>query len=179
MKASITGVLLLLALSSCGPSRYISQLESNNLKNLSLDYNIASVEVIDERLNVSNYPIRLPFVSSPGQLIKNVPVIDSTHRRIIESVIRKNCSGSGDPVLVEVHLLNGYKQFSATFWNETEKAYVQLQIRIRKGNDNFILCDSYADYHINSVDARSRRIERLYQLALEGAVINCLNYLDE
>lgn len=179
-QTSTTLISLLLVMNSCMSTKLISQkLDQYLEKDLKLNYFINSIEVYDHRDSISNEDIKLPFISHPKQKITNITPLDGTHISIIKNTLKERSTTTGNPARINVNIVKAYKEFSATFWNEKERVFVELQLdMIDQSNNISVLCSSHAEYNYTSGDAKHKRIEMFYQKAFKGALIDCLSKVE-
>lgn len=142
---------------------------------LHIPASIESIEFSDRRTNVSfEHDISLPVFSKPNQFIEFYPKFNSTHQRLVFDLIHKNFSTDSSRVVkVNVELLEGVKEFSATFARETEKVKIKLRITMVDG-DAKLLGESSGEYFVSSADAKYVRFEELYQRTLQTVTYNAL-----
>lgn len=175
MKNIIYLLLCSLFLVSCSANRYLNYINTKIDKDIKANLNVDSIRVFDHRTNISDSDIKLPFISYPKQLIKNIPPLDSTHIETIKNTIKQSCSGDGDRIRINVNIIEAYKEFSATFASEKEKVYVEIQLDMVDNQGNLsVLCSSHAEYDLTVSDAKHKNFEELYLLAFKGAIITCL-----
>ncbi|HYG38622.1 MAG TPA: hypothetical protein VD908_08390 [Cytophagales bacterium] len=176
MKSKILPIIsILIILSSC-VSRKIINYERFTEKPLAIDYKVGFINIQDLRKNISSQPLHLPFISSPGLRWKNVPPVEG-YREMINETIKRNFTGTDTPINLTIYLEDGFKEFSASFWNETEFTFVKIQIEAKDGNNNVLACSSQEGFTVKSPDAKYKRFEKQYQATLKNAIYNCLKRL--
>ncbi len=175
MRNIIYFILYSLFLVGCSANRYLNYINTKIDKDIKAKLNVDSIGVFDHRTNISDSDIKLPFISHPKQLIKNIPPLDSIHIETIKNTIIQSCTGDGERIKINVNIIKAYKEFSATFTSEKEKVYVEIQLDIIDIQGNLsVLCSSHAEYDLTVSDAKHKNFEELYLLAFKGAVITCL-----
>ncbi|MGZ5243819.1 MAG: hypothetical protein ACXWEY_12170 [Bacteroidia bacterium] len=150
-----------------------SQLSDELIK---IDYKIDRLTIEDERANISETEIKLPFISIPGQKILNTPQLDTVHTNLILKEIHENFEGTNKGIVLTVYIEEAYKEFSTNLSSEIEKVYVKVKIKSEVNNIVYET-SSMNEYIIKSGDAKKKRIEKLYQNALRNAVHDCVNKL--
>ncbi|MCG6190306.1 hypothetical protein [Maribellus maritimus] len=164
-----------LFLVSCSANRYLNYINTKINNDIKVNLNVDSISIFDHRTNISDSDIKLPFMSHPKQLVRNIPPIDSTHIETIKNTIKQSCSGDEERVRINVNIVEAYKEFSATFASEKEKVYVEIQLDMVDSQSNLsVLCSSHAEYDLTVSDAKHKNFEELYLLAFKGAIITCL-----
>ena len=132
----------------------------------------ASIEVVDfsdKRSYVSTgQTFNMPTFSKPGQFIEYYPEFNSTHKRLVFDLIHQSFdSHTAKAFKVNIELIEGVKEFSATFSKETERAKIRLRIILVNETDKFTT-EASGEYYVSSVDARYKRFEELYQRTLQS-----------
>lgn len=173
---SILAIAIIYLLTGCAASTYVSQLKQNNLPPLNLAFNVQEVQITDSRKDQSSEDIKLPFVSKPNSLIKHVPALTTTHKQLIENVIRENTTNLGIPVKAIINIPDSYKEFSSTWSSEKEKGFAQVQISIlnQESGELITACDTSGELFVQSVDATNERMEEIYLLTMKNVIYNCL-----
>ena len=173
-------VLLIIAfLTGCASKTYLARAKEETLPPLNLSYHVQSIEINDNRVESSTEEMKLPIVSRPDQLIRHRPFLTPAHTAVIEKVIMDNASNAGPPVRAVVNILEGYKEFSATWSSEMEKGFAQVQIvfvDVETG-EPITGCDSNGEFFIQSMDATPKKMEEVYQITLKKVIYNCLKYI--
>ncbi len=167
-------------LSGCAANTYVTQVKKTDLPPLNLALKVQEVEITDSRTNQSIEDIKLPFVSKPNSLIRHVPALTTTHKQLIENVIKANTTNSGTPVKAIINIPDSYKEFSSTWSSEKEKGFAQVQINLvnRETGELITGCDTSGELFVQSVDATNGRMEEIYQLTLKNVIYNlsCLDF---
>lgn len=177
---NISLLLIVTLLTSCAANSYVAQSKEVDLPQLSIAYNVQSIEIKDSRVNSTSEEIKLPLVSKPNQLIKHVPGLTSTHKEIIERVIKDNTSHTGAPVRAVINIVDSYKEFSATWVSEKERGFAAIQISFlsQESGEQMAGCESSGDFFVESVDATTERMEDVYQITLKNVIHTCLKSID-
>jgi hypothetical protein len=172
-------ITFFLILSSCANSSYMKTIEKDTSKEVKLNYSVKKIEIYDQRPIISDMDIKLPFISTPNQLITNYPPVDSTLQNLIKTTILEKTDENTPEIDINVSIVKAYKEFSATFWSETEKAFVEIQLDIIDTSETpSFLCSSHAEFFIKSGDAKTKRLESLYRNAYKAAIVDCINKLN-
>jgi len=138
-------------------------------QNLDIPVSIESIEFQDKRGYVSPGPdIRLPVFSLPGQLVEYYPEFSQTHKRLVADIIYKNFrSNNATAFKVNVELIQGAKEFSATLSKETERVTVKLRITLQNEKEKYVT-EINGQWFVSSADAKYKRFEELYQRAMQS-----------
>ena len=173
--------LLMILFSACSANKHVREAREAELPALKLAYKAEIIEIKDIRLGKSAGDIQLPIMSFPGQNKRGTPALTDEHKKIIEDLIRNNNSASGIPVRAIVTLVECYKEFSANMIHEKERAYAEVKISLVDPNTGkpFVQCQSQGDFYVTSADAKTTRIETIYQVALRNAIYTCLQSIDK
>jgi hypothetical protein len=147
-------------------------------KNLDIPVSIESIEFQDKRDYVSPGPdIRLPVFSLPGQFVDYYPEFSQAHKRLVADIIHKNFrSNNATAFKANVELIQGAKEFSATFSKETETVIVRLRITLQNEKEKYIT-ETNGQWFVSSADAKYKRFEELYQRAIQSVAFAGLQEL--
>ncbi|NQY67131.1 MAG: hypothetical protein HRT72_05330 [Flavobacteriales bacterium] len=174
-----TGLIisLLFFLSSCGPASLITQFNGYSDTELNLPIYIEGIIYKDARKKVDQSVIELPSVFASNQVIKHNPILIPFHQNEMSRVIRSHCKGGKDTASVLIIITDSYQEFSATWWQQTEKAHVELDMIFQLKNKYNYSANSKAEYYISSGNAKPKRSETLYRIALKNGVHKALEMI--
>ena len=113
----------------CGTKKSILEKDFDS-ENISLTGNIIEVIVNDKRTGVTDKKIELPFLSSPKSYDKVSPFITPKQEEKIKNEIKSYFNNNGEYLKVKINILQGYKEFSATFFHEREYAEFGIHLQI-------------------------------------------------
>ena len=171
--------LAIVVLSSCQTSRLVSQYTSSAPVH-NIAFSIENVTVEDLRENTSRSDMRLPFVSVPNQYIKHIPALSGEHINAIHQEAARHFMGEGSPVFVRVSIEDAYKEFSAGWYNETERGFAAVSIVLENSDGTTAAWSAAtAEFFVSSMDATHKRTEQVYQIALKKAVNHCLEQIQQ
>ncbi len=178
---ALAGATYLLFLTSCATNNVFSKLQQEYSTPLNLEYLVLETELIDLRKNISDGEMKIPFMSSPNQLIKHTPIFTDNHHQIIASTIIENTTGNGVQLKVKVNILESYKEFSSTWSTEKEKGFARIQIDFLDAISGRFIGSSNATGEIffESIDSSPQRMEEVYQLSLRAATRMCLESIQK
>jgi len=161
-------LLALVLLTSCIKLDKLFQTDYNTAS-LRIPGSVESIEFHDSRTVISQGPdISLPVFSKPNQLIQYYPQFNETHKRIVSDLINRNFRpGSLRGYHVDVEIIDGVKQFSATFSQETERVKIRLRITLSNAAGS-METEAWGDYYVSSADAKYKRFEELYRRTLQA-----------
>ncbi len=168
MKSVFYITIVSLCFFSCEVNSKLTQLETRSTEHLSLDFSVDTIIFDDSRSKIDVGAIRLPFISLPNQNIKHALEFGVQYERIIANEIEKQCIGY-DAVVAKVFVIEAYKEFSATWSTEKERAFVKLKLEFTFDDGRVIWSESTADYFVTSIDAKHKHLERLFVIALKAA----------
>jgi len=140
-----------------------------NTAMLNIPASITQAEVQDSRSYVSpGEDISLPVFSWPGQFAEFYPALNPTHKRLVLDLIDKSFRANDlRTYKIHVALLEGAKEFSASFTKETETVKIKLRITLFNETEKYTV-ETSGKYFISSGDAKYKRFEELYQKALQA-----------
>lgn len=173
LKNTFFSLLVVLLMSSCVN---LDKIFNNDYKVVSLNIpaSIESIEFYDKREIVSSGDIALPVISMPNQFIAHYPAFEASHKITLTDLLYKNFkSGENKSFIIIIELLEGVKEFSTTFWNETERVKVKLRITLKNDGEVYF-SETEGEYFVSSADAKYKRFEELYQRALLNVTFNGL-----
>jgi hypothetical protein len=173
MISRVLFVILALSLASCVNLNKVFTSEYAEAS-LHLPGTIESIDFIDRRKNVYPGDIELPVFSHPSQLLKHQPELSAVHKTLLSDLFRRNFdSNSTNSYVITVEVIEGLKEFSASFVSETEKVRVGFKITLSSGDKTFV-AETSGEYFVKSADAKYKRFEELYQKALQTVAFNAL-----
>jgi hypothetical protein len=98
---------------------------------LKIPASIDSIDFHDRRSRVSPGDIPLPVFSSPNQLIVHYPELNPAHKRLVFDLVNRNFTPGAIRVYhADIEVIEGFKEFSATFSSETERVRIGLRITL-------------------------------------------------
>ena len=136
--------------------------------------NSYSIKIVDKRENVQDAPPRVPFISFPWQDNKASLKVDEEIENILNMAILSLKSSSDRKLTFETEIIEGYLQFIADAFSETEKVSWKLSIRIYEGANKIMEGHGSCWGERKSIDASPKRLKRMYLNCFEKAVINAL-----
>lgn len=179
MKLYSQGILLLttLLVTSCINLDKLFKTDYNT-NTLNIPSSIESINFIDRRKYVSTgKEFILPVLSRPNQFIDYYPEFNSTHKHVVSDLIYKNFRlNSTNSTKITIELLEGVKEFSATFSKETERVKIKLRITITN-DTGYAFTEAHGEYFVSSADAKYKRFEELYQRTLQAVTHKALEDL--
>ncbi len=136
---------------------------------------------MDERRDISQESLKLPFMSMPNQHRRQSPELTTEHRALIEKIIKDNFQLSGARVRILVIIKEAYKEFSASWNREQERSFAKIRIDVFDANSSqgYGWTVASGDFFVQSVDAKYKRTEEIYRLVLQKVTYNCLQQIKE
>ncbi|WP_026932630.1 hypothetical protein [Christiangramia echinicola] len=172
-------IVLTLLNFGCGTNKSILEKDFDS-ENISLTGNIIEVTVNDKRTDVTDKKIELPFLSSPKSYDKVSPFITPKQEEKIKNEIKSYFNNNGQDLKVKINILQGYKEFSATFFHEREYAEFSIHLQIIDLNNHILEeCKSSGFIETKTLDATYERMELVYNKALEMAIFKCLEEISK
>jgi hypothetical protein len=172
--------LAVIALSSCTGTMRLAKAE-RSLPKLERYFQVHEIVFFDQRKDVSDQEMNLPFVSTPRSYNKHIPALTAEHKHLLETIIRENTLGSGLPVKAVITVEEAYKEFSATMASEKERGFAKMKVALYGLETNQLIAEGNAsgDFFLQSIDATPRKMEKVYQLALRNVVYECLKGMNQ
>lgn len=141
---------------------------------------IVSIEIIDNRTDVTENEIHLPVLSFPGQHDKVSPVLSREQEEMIKSQIKSYFSDNGENVKIKCEIFQGYNEFTAHAFYEWEYVQFDPKIYLLDLNNNVKgYCTSTAFFEAKSMDAKYDYINRIYEKAIRTSIYKCFEKLGE
>lgn len=171
--------LILFIFSSCA-SKYSILSTNYEIEKININNKLAEIEIIDNRLDVTEREIHLPALSFPWQKDKISPVLTIEQKKMIETQIQTYFSNIGKSVKVECEINQAYKEFTAHAFYEREFVQVGIKIKLLDENNNIIkYCTSTAFFEAKSFDATYDYINKIYEKAIRTSIYKCFESLKE
>lgn len=148
---------------------------------LSLDFFAENIVVEDLRNSIDSSAMKLPVMSVPNQYVKHTPALTGEHITVVQREVSRHFVGEGQSVVIQVVIEDAYKEFLASWSNETERGCAAVSVTLVNPDDSSPIawCSSTGEFSITSVDATHKRTEQIYQIALKKAISQCLEHMQQ
>lgn len=143
-------------------------------------YHLKAIQLEDARSQVSARAIRLPTFSTPGRGDKVWPPLTAEQRAQLQTALQLHfrADSTRPAATLQCRLVEAYQLFMPTAKREFTSAYaaVELELLDEQGQLLMAATGQYEAVKMG-LDARSKSLDELYQLALLEALRNGLRHL--
>jgi hypothetical protein len=177
-----SSLLSLYFLSSCFAEQRLNFEKSRKYETLNIPFAITEIQIIDERQDVTDGPMKLPFPSFPGLYRRQSPVLTAEHRAVIEETVNSSVRpGNNIKAKLVVTVKEAYKEFSIVDREQEERSSARIRMDLTEiSGQQRRISGTWTDYfYVRSWDATHKRSEEIYRLALQKATYGCLQKIEE
>ncbi|MCB0646154.1 MAG: hypothetical protein KDC49_05805 [Saprospiraceae bacterium] len=139
-----------------------------------------SLQIVDERDDVTDRPMFIPFLSMPDDSDMISPKLTPSQSQAITSQIRSYFKGGERDFKVKCRITKAFTEFSAKAFSERE--YVHFETTIELMDEQGVIlqsCDSAAFFETKSMDASAKMMTMLYEKAMRVAIYKCFEKLTD
>ncbi len=123
--------------SSCS-SKYKVLTDNQETKNISISKKFNSIEIIDNRENVTSDKIQISKVSFKGKSDKVSPVLTDNQKQTIEKQIEGYFTGTNPEVKVRCFISQGFQEVKVKGFRKREYTQIDNRIELLDLNNNVL-----------------------------------------
>jgi hypothetical protein len=172
-------ILLSIILITVGCTTTKGPLFQNDNPRMNIRLSDYSVIFNDRRQNTENRKLFVPITSYPWQQDKISPKFNKELEDIFHLVIAEYQLPGPQNITFEVSILEGYQEFIANAFSETEVVSWKISIRILDKDNGELLCSSEGQCwgRRTSIDASPEMVRAMYYHSFAKAVTNAFEKL--
>lgn len=135
---------------------------------------LSEIEILDNRVGISQNELDIPFISWPGQESEIRPPLTQRQRDTVYFELQQRTTGAGDSYSLDVAIIEGVQRFEADWRSEKEHVKWEIEM-ILQNPDGIVSASSEVDYFARSMDASNKYATELYNKTFRLGILSAFS----